>query len=271
MAEQPCLEEAVSRRKTVRGNVFARNAGNHTKQKGSVHKNSPPSAAGCFCSGSQHALFQSHPQIRLMKVTGVPSQNECDPSQGHVWHPGTWTGALSLAAGALAPDRGVWRNWPNLVALSLHGFLQLFDSKLDISITIQTILWCSSNTSHLGSYVDDPPNYPSIFPWRVAQGEKHLLELFLYVSPALILQGWLVVWPENPCGMWFALWRWAGGWRCSKRGAWGKLCYLQELVPWSSSCLILSASVIRKYLAALHTSGFCVHSLKSLQSERLFI
>lgn len=106
MAEQPCLEEAVSRRKTVRGNVFARNVGNHTKQKGSVQKNLPPSAPRCFRSGSRRALFRRNPQIRLMTVTDVPSRKAWDPPRGPVRRRGMPAGAFPPAAGALAPHPG---------------------------------------------------------------------------------------------------------------------------------------------------------------------
>lgn len=65
VAEQLCLEEAVFRRKTVRGNVFARNVGNGTKPKGSMQTSSPRWA------GSWNALVQSSVWVRLKEGTDL--------------------------------------------------------------------------------------------------------------------------------------------------------------------------------------------------------
>lgn len=53
---------------------------------------------------------------------------------------GLWLRTRELTCLSLKKQAAVW---PNLVALSLHGFLQPFDSELEISITIQTTLWDS--------------------------------------------------------------------------------------------------------------------------------
>lgn len=77
VAEQLCLEEAVFRRKTVRGNVFARNVGNGTKLKGSVQTSSPRWA------GSRNALVQSSVWVRLKEGTDLCFGEVCDQPQGH--------------------------------------------------------------------------------------------------------------------------------------------------------------------------------------------
>lgn len=154
-----------------------------------------------------------------MKVTDVPSQKACDPLRGPVRRPRTPAGAFPPAGGALAPDPGA--NVPQPEKASSHltqpGCSQ--PSRLPPALWLRAgDLYHNSdhslvqpNTSQWGSQVCHPPKYPSIFPWRVTQGEEHLLQLFLSFSPALILQGWLAVYPANPCGMWFALGRRAGG------------------------------------------------------------
>lgn len=122
---------------------------------------------------------------------------------------GLWLRTRELTCLSLKKQAAVL---PNLVALSLHGFLQPFDSELEISITIQTTLWDSLIHLSKGLRCVTLPNSRAS-----SRGGLHKVRSTYYsssslsLSPALILQGWLAVYPANPCGMWFALGRRAGG------------------------------------------------------------
>lgn len=219
-----------------------------------MQKNSPPSAP-------QYLLFRL---VKCFVSEQSPDKiNEGDrrPFSEGVWptprpHP-TPGWRLSSGCGDFGSRSDVPQADKASSLLTQPGCSQ--PSRLPLALWLQAGYLCHhsdnslvwSNTSELGSCGCHPSKYPSVLLWRNTRGEETLLQLFLFLSPAPMGR-WLVD-PADPCGMWVALGRQAGGRVCSTGTRWS---WEGALLPAGAGALGLNqpyhlcrwASLIQNYL-----------------------